>query len=244
MHEVFIKLCNSIGCSSSYIENVTKQLRSLGVIELINDGPVEFIGGLKLLGKGQNSFVFKCKISNLEGYYACKVKRPDSPRPSLLNEARNLKLANEVNVGPLLINNTNDVIIMEYINGVPLGVYLNQAGYDSIRVMVKELLMQGFRLDSIGLIHGELSRIREHVIIRDRAYIIDFESASMLTKSTTNVTQLVSALILSKGVMQAKVKKALNLQDTGALIKSLQLYKVRLNHDSFNLILKSLGLLN
>lgn len=244
MYEVFIKLCNSIGYPSSYIENILKQLRSLDITELINEGPIEFIGNLKLLGKGQNSFVFKCRVSNLEDYYACKIRRPDSPRPSLINEAHNLKLANEVNVGPLLINHTNDVIVMEYINGVPLGVYLTQANHDSIKVVVKDLLMQGFRLDSIGLIHGELSRIREHVIISNRVYIIDFESASVLTKSTTNVTQLVSALILSKGVVQAKVKNALNLQDTSALIKLLKSYKVKPNYDSFNLILKSLGLLN
>ncbi|ABW01785.1 RIO1 family regulatory kinase/ATPase [Caldivirga maquilingensis] len=244
MYELFIKLCSSIGYSSNYVDNVLKQLRSLNITELINEGSIEFIGGLKLLGKGQNSFVLKCRVSNLEGYYACKIRRPDSPRPSLINEARNLKLANEVNVGPLLINHTNDVIVMEYINGVPLGVYLNQANHDSIKAVVKDLLMQGFRLDSIGLIHSELSRIREHVIISNRVYIIDFESASVFTKSITNVTQLVSALILSKGALQAKVRNALNLQDTNALIKLLRLYKVKPSHDSFNLILRSLGLLN
>ena len=244
MYELFIKLCSNIGCPSSYSEEVLRQLRSLGVTELVNEGPVEFIGGLRLLGKGQNSFVFKCKIRNLEGYYACKVRRFDSSRPSLLNEAYSVKLANEVNVGPLLINYTSDVLVMEYVNGVPLGAYLKQADYDSIKAVVKDLLMQGFKLDSIGLIHGELSRIREHVIISNRVYIIDFESASRLTKSTTNVTQLTSALMLSKGTIQAKVKEALGLRDANTLIKLLQLYKVKPSQDSFNLILRFLGLLN
>ncbi len=244
MYEVFIKLCSIVNCPRAYVEHTVNQLKNLGVTELINEGPIEFISGIRLLGKGQNSFVFKCKVSGLEGYYACKVRRHDSPRPSLINEASNLKLANEVNVGPLLINYSADALVMEYINGVPLGEYISQASHDSIKAVVKELLTQGFRLDSIGLIHNELSRVKEHVIIGNRVYIIDFESASRSTRSTTNVTQLASALILGKGAVQDKVRGILNIEDTGALVKLLKSYKANPSQHTFNLILKALGLMN
>lgn len=242
MHELFIELCRVINCPMDYVANVLNQFKELGITELINDGSVEFMGEIRLLGKGQNSFVFKCSLKDLIGHYACKVRRHDSPRPSLTNEAHNLKLANSVNVGPHLIRFTNDVLVMEYARGVTLHRYINTAGPGEVKFVVRELLNQGFRLDSIGLIHGELSRLSEHVIVGDRVYIIDFESASRSARSITNVTQLISALILGKGAIQRRVRELLNVGDTGELVKLLRLYKLNISHETFSSILKLLNL--
>lgn len=83
-YEVFTGICERINCPRGYVDLVLGELSRLGVTEVLNDGAVEFMG-FRLLGKGQNSLVFKCRISN--NYYACKVRRFDSPRPNLLNEA-------------------------------------------------------------------------------------------------------------------------------------------------------------
>ncbi|WP_243678347.1 hypothetical protein [Vulcanisaeta distributa] len=72
------------------------ELSNLGVNEILNDGGVEFMG-FRLLGKGQNSFVFKCRVG--DEYYACKIRRFDSSRPSLMNEGSYLRLANSVALG-------------------------------------------------------------------------------------------------------------------------------------------------
>jgi putative serine/threonine protein kinase len=242
MYEPFTRLCSLIKCPEGYVDRILNQLRELGVVELLSEGDLEFLGKLRLLGKGRSSFVFKCRVNNPEGYYACKVRRHDSTRQSLGNEALNLKLANGVGVGPLLIRYTNDVLVMEYARGVRLDAYLSSASDQGIRAVVRELLVQGFKLDSIGLVHSELTRPHRHVIVGDRVYIIDFESASRATRSVTNVTQLVNALILSGGSTQRRIREILNLTDADGLIRLLRVYKDDVSRESLNAILRLLGL--
>jgi putative serine/threonine protein kinase len=242
MYETFTRLCSLIKCPEGYVDGILNQLRELGVAELLSEGELEFLGKLRLLGKGRSSFVFKCRVNDLEGYYACKVRRHDAPRQSLSNEALNLKLANGVGVGPLLIRYTNDVLVMEYARGVRLDAYLSSASDQGVRTVVKELLIQGFKLDLIGLVHRELTRPHRHVIVGDRIYIIDFESASRDTKSVTNVTQLVNALVLSGGSVQRRVREALNITDTDELVRLLRAYKGKVSRESLNAILRFLRL--
>ncbi|WP_243675209.1 serine/threonine protein kinase [Vulcanisaeta distributa] len=199
--------------------------------------------GFRLLGKGQNSLVFKCRINN--NYYACKVRRFDSPRPNLLNEGYYLRLANSVGVGPRLFGYTDNVLVIELINGIPIQKYITTAGPAEIRAILTDLLWQCRRLDSIGLAHNELSRPQDHIIISsNKAFIIDFESAS-LNSRVSNVAQLLNALIMGKGFIQHHVKLAIgtsiNLEELRNTIKR---YKSTRNDTDFMQILRILNLLN
>ncbi|WP_243670881.1 hypothetical protein [Vulcanisaeta sp. JCM 16161] len=136
-YEVFIGICERINCPRSYVNLVLSELSNLGVAEVLNDGDTEFMG-FRLLGKGQNSLVFKCRVDN--GYYACKIRRFDSSRPDLVGEGNYLRLANSVGVGPRLISYTSDVLIMELVSGIPIQRYVVTANPTELRVVLRDLL--------------------------------------------------------------------------------------------------------
>ena len=48
---------------------------------------------------------------------ALKIRRTDSPRKNISDEAKLLKIANEINIGPKFIKNSKNFLIMEFIDG-------------------------------------------------------------------------------------------------------------------------------
>jgi putative serine/threonine protein kinase len=203
---------------------------------------MEFLG-VRLLGKGQNSYVFICKLGNLNNEYACKIRRPDASRPELAREGLLMRLANSVGVGPHVINYTSNIIVMELIKGVPMSEYVWSTSPSELRSVIRDLLLQCRRLDSIGLMHNELSRVEDHIIItEDKPYIIDFESATVGSRGS-NVSQIINALIMGKSQVQAKIRSVLNPEaDLNELRGLVRDYKVRRDDESFLRILSSLGL--
>ena len=51
------------------------------------------------------------------GISAVKIMRPDSNRDTFYHEVDMLRIANELNIGPKVMNFTKDIILMEYISG-------------------------------------------------------------------------------------------------------------------------------
>ena len=230
-------MCRIFRCGG-YGSELEGQLRELGV-ELISEGPIDLMG-LRLIGKGHSSLVYACRVVGLGEIYACKVRRPDSPRPSLIHEAKYLALANTVNVGPRLIKYSKDVIVMELVRGVDIEDFLKVATPQETAAVAYRLLWQGYVLDSIMLAHNELTRLRRHVLVSGgEPRILDFESASMGIR--VNVPQLANALFLSGGLISRHVLKVLN-PDLKALREALRIYRKVGGFDSFRSVLKALGL--
>lgn len=242
-YRVLEDICSFVRCPRDYLRRVMEQLSELGVVDVLSDGNLEFVHGIRLLGKGQNSLVFKCMLSGVEGYFACKVRRFDATRPSLAREGENLKLANEVMVGPRLLKYSDDVLVMELVEGISFSDFIRLTeGVEVIRAVVLNALSQGFRLDSIGLVHGELSRVDEHLIVKGaNVIIIDFESSTR-GSSSSNVTQLTNALILGRGHVQERVRALLGIDDVGRVVNALKAYKKLRNIHAFNLVLNALNL--
>ena len=88
-------ILNFTGLTNEYLKEVNYQLWSLGIEKIILEGKIQLHTGVYVLGKGQNSIVVKCVLFGNE--YACKIKRPDSPREDLLHEVYALKIANRYN---------------------------------------------------------------------------------------------------------------------------------------------------
>lgn len=241
-YEALKTLCGKINCPVTYVESVVRELMILGVKELINDGPIEFMN-IRLLGKGQNGFVFKCSLDYAEGYYACKIRRFDASRNDLLKEGYILRLANSVNVGPSLINFSRNLIIMELVKGLEFIEYVINHDTESVRRIIKDLLMQCHRLDLIGISHNELTRLREHVIVGDngRVYIMDFESATF--KGGANVPQVVNALIMGRGSEQKIIREKLSIDvDFNVIRELLHEYKRNPSQNLITELLKLLGI--
>lgn len=216
-----IALALSIGGDLGHLSDVARQLAWLGLeVELSGEliwGPV------RIIGKGTNGVVVACRSKHGD-VYACKIRRGDAQRSQLLDEARYLRLANSVGVGPRLYAYTRDVLVMELVRGTPIAEWWTRADVKSKKAFVEDVLRQARALDSIGISHGELSRPGNHVLASDegRAVILDFESARF--GRPQNVTQ-VANMLRSLGLLPP--------------IYALRRYDEKMDDESFEAVLRS-----
>jgi len=183
---------------------ITQELEALGV-ELVERGGT-LVNGVRVLGKGTRGIVVGGIYRGLP--VAVKIRRCDSPRPSMLHEAQMLRLANTVGVGPRLICATGNIIVMEEVVGVPLRRH-TQISDQQLAICIKDSLQQAIRLDGIGLDHGELSRAHSHVYqTGDGAKIIDFDSAST-SRKPHNYNSLYAYYFMGRGELQQRARSIL-----------------------------------
>lgn len=214
----------------------------MGVEDAVLEGPTK-LSELNVLGKGHSGIVLKVNT-----YYqktrALKIRRLDSRRKDTFTEVYNQKLANQEGIGPHIIDNTEDLVLMELITGRGIGGWLQDPIYFRLRTskniinIVNEILEQCYRLDVLNLDHGELTRIDNHVMVSEnnQISIIDFESASTKRKPN-NVTSASQALFLSGGPISKKICKYIVQKDHEFLLNRLKKYKKRKNRQNFEDIL-------
>jgi putative serine/threonine protein kinase len=213
-------------------------LYKLGVKDAILEGPTK-VCELNILGKGHSGIVLKVNAFSKKTM-ALKIRRVDSRRMDSLTEVFNHKLANLVGIGPQIIDNTNDLILMELITGKGIYEWLQDPTTfhlltsTNIINIVNQILEQCYRLDVLHLDHGELTRIDNHVMVSENndISIIDFESASTKRKPC-NVTSATQALLLSGGSISRKICKFINLKDPDLLLNCLKKYKKIKNRQNF-----------
>jgi putative serine/threonine protein kinase len=218
------------------------EMESLGITSIIlgGGGGKTIINSAHVAGKGCVGIVVKSKVGSK--VCALKIRRTDADRKTMDNEARLHKMANSAGVGPILEGHTKNLIAMEYVSGQSIVDWAgnkNKATKSKMRTVATAVLEQCFSLDAAGLDHGELSRLARHVIISDRPYIIDFESAST-TRKTCNVTAAAQSIFLY-GIIANKVKKILgNTDREKTIIHALRTYKHFHTRANFVAVLDSL----
>lgn len=221
------------------VEQRIGELRELGIEGFIFHG-VSQIGSVRVLGKGCESVVVKAQRG--KDVFAMKIRRTDSSRISMEQEAKALSLANSVGVGPRIQGYTGNLLLMQFLPGVRLADWIKSlSGRGSVarlRLVVRELLEQCRLLDKIGLDHGELSNLLKHVLVDGGVHIIDFESSS-LNRRMKNITSAVQWLFVG-GPLTRKVNRLLNLKDIEAVKDATRRYKTSMNDDSFNILLQCL----
>lgn len=214
-------------------------IESLGITSIILGGKT-IVNGSHVAGKGCVGIVVKAKAGNT--FCALKIRRTDADRKTMDEEARFHKIANSVEVGPRLEGQTKNIIAMEYVPGQNIVEWVADTTRSRVRSVARAVLEQCFRLDTAGLDHGELSRLARHVIVSDRSYIIDFESAST-TRKTSNVTAAAQSIFLY-GTVANRVKKILvNTNREKEVIHALRTYKHSHTRANFEAVLDSLLLI-
>lgn len=201
----------------------------MGVKDVILEGSTQ-IYELKLLGKGHSGVVLKVNTHSGKKF-ALKIRRLDSRRKDCLSEVNNQRLANLVGIGPKILANTQDLILMEFINGKGIFDWLvdhsDLTDLKKKRVVdiVNEILEQCYTLDNLNLDHGELTRIDNHIMIsyKNQISIIDFESSSTKRKPS-NVTSVIQALLLS-GSVSKKISQYIRIKNYDLLLYQLRKYK-------------------
>src|ERR671916_848258 len=213
------------------------EMKSLGITSIILGGKT-IVNGAHIAGKGCVGIVVKAKSRG--EVCALKIRRTDANRETMDNEVHLHKMANSACVGPSLEEHTKNLIVMEFVAGQSImdWVVNNNVTESKMWTLAVAILEQCFSLDIAGLDHGELSRLIRHVIVSDRPYIIDFESAST-TRKTCNVTAAAQSLLLY-GIVANKVKKIMGNTDKEKVIQALRTYKHFTTRANFDAVLGSL----
>ena len=218
------------------------ELKKLGIRDVSFQGQTK-IGSLNILGKGYVGVVVLSRIKNK--LVAVKIRRTDASRINMVKEAKFLKIANKVGVGPLLLAMSKNFIIMEYLDGKKISEWVNELKSKQdiklLKSIMQKILEDCYSLDVIGLDHGELSTISKHVVIgKSKTTIIDYESAST-QRRVSNVTSATQAICIGSGISKI-VRKIYRMPSKNKIIKILRSYKQEQNRQNFEKILEILKL--
>jgi putative serine/threonine protein kinase len=215
------------------------ELRRLSVEAIEFSGEKEAFN-VPVLGRGCVGIVTIAHI-NAERV-ALKIRRIDADRFRMQDEARMLEKANSVGVGPRLLGVSKNFLLMQFIEGYLLPVWLERKRKELMRRVLREVLEQCWQLDSAGLDHGELSRAPKHVIVdySDVPFIVDFESAS-LNRRPSNVTSICQFLFFGS-LTAEKVAAKLGEKDWKLIISVLRDYKNDGSRGNFDRVLKACDL--
>lgn len=211
------------------LEDAKQRLRELQELEIefLEFTGRNYIDGLPVLGKGCVGIVVVAYRNRKQA--ALKIRRTDAPRRTMHHEASMLTRANTVDVGPTLLGETVNCLLMEYIEGLLIPEWLEKHDQRThktrVRRVLRSILQQAWRLDQAGLDHGELSNGSKHIIVKPDGVpvILDFESGS-ISRRISNVTSVSQYLFVGSTVAEL-VEKTLDGINREHLIAALKTYK-------------------
>lgn len=230
-------------CYPSYsdeeFERRISELSILGVVALEFRGSKNILGA-KVLGKGCVGIVVSALRDN--GRVAIKILRTDAGRSGLDHEASMLKLANSVNVGPILLGFSRNFLVTEYLEGLLLPQWIQglrgRGRKRRLEGVLAKLLEACYKLDQIRLDHGELSRAPKHIIVteQDEPKVVDFETAS-INRRPANVTSMSQYLLVGSDLSE-QIKRIRGPIRRPALIAALKQYKKDRSFENFQRIMQ------
>ena len=240
--EPYSKILGYPKATSRQIKSRVIELEKLKIKSISLTGPTT-LGNLAILGKGYVGVVVIAKKGNKE--VALKIRRTDSQRKEMKNEAILLKLVNSVNVGPKMFEASKNFLVMEYLEGEKFSDWINLlkgiGSAKKLKSTIRSILEDCYRLDQIGFDHGELSNISKHVIVgKSKASLIDFESSSIKRKPS-NVTSITQAFFIGSGNAK-KAQKIYKNPPKEKIIEVLKQYKIEKTRENFEKLLKILKL--
>ena len=205
--EPYSKILGYPKATRRQIRSRINELEKLKIKSISLTGPTT-LGKLAILGKGYVGVVVLAKKGSKQ--VALKIRRTDSQRNGMKNEAILLKLVNSVNVGPKMLVASKNFLVMEYLEGIKIIEWVNtlkgKGSVKKLKSTIRKILEDCYRLDQIGFDHGELSNISKHVIVgKTKSTLIDFESSST-KRRPSNVTSVTQAIFIGSGIAK-KLKK-------------------------------------
>lgn len=228
-------------CEQEELEKRLKELERLGVQALEFTGK-KSVFDVPVLGKGCVGIVVVAYTNS--GRAALKIRRVDADRKGMFHEGEMLRRANNIDVGPKLLEISENFLLMELIEGTHFPEWIESLGerevQSRVRLVLKDILEQCYRLDMADLDHGELSNAPKHIIVDadDRPYLVDFETAS-INRRVSNVTSVCQYLFLGSQIAE-KVKEKLGKVDEKQLIQKLRTYKRERTKENFEKLLEKI----
>ena len=228
--------------TSRQLRSRIAELEKLKIRSISLVGPTT-IGKIAILGKGYVGVAVLAKRGSKQ--VALKIRRTDSQRDEMEQEAKFLRLANTVGVGPKMIDSSKNFLVMEYLDGIKISEWIKQLSgvgrSKKLKTTIRKILEDCYKLDKLNFDHGELSNISKHVIVGDsRTSLIDFESSSTERKPS-NVTSIAQAIYIGSGIAK-DVQKIYKNPSKNDIIKALKNYKKERTEQGFENLLKVLKL--
>ena len=191
---------------------------------------------LRPYAKGKRGLVYSGRYKGKT--VAVKIKNPDSKAINRINnEAEFLKLANAKGIGPMLYENDEDYIIMQYIKGKEIMDYLKKARKCKIRRVLKKTFEQMYILDRIHVNKDEMHHPTKHLIVTKchKPVLLDFERARKTLKPQ-NVTQFCQ-FVTSTNVARILSKKGIRINKK-KVIAAAKAYSKDKNKENLKQILR------
>jgi len=183
----------------------------------------------EVVGKGHRGVVLRGEFDGKD--VAIKIPRKDAPKNTTFHEGKMLEIVNKIGIGPKVYKYSNDYLITEFIDGVELRYYvenLTKNDKEKLLKIIEEILRQCFRLDLIGIDHGEIQGGKHILINKDnKAYIIDFDKADI--RFLRNFTSAIS-LLFGESPLSKRVREILDVSDEEVMMlrKFAKMYKKKL----------------
>ncbi|AEC52797.1 hypothetical protein PNA2_1882 [Pyrococcus sp. NA2] len=169
----------------------------------------------KFLAKGTTSFVFLGEINGER--VIIKYQRGDSPRRNFRREAEILKILEGQDItGRLILYGTienREVLVREYLEGIHL-ITSDIEKHHIIKIGEKT-----YKLDKLGIDHGQIQGGKHILVSPTDIWIIDFEKASTVRRPK-NLTSAMAMLFLGNNSISRRVISKFNL--TGDFLKEMK----------------------
>ncbi len=146
---------------------------------------------LTYFARGRRGFIYTGAYKNKK--VAIKIKRKDTKvNITVSNEARFLKLANKIKIGPKFIKELDEAIIYEFVEGKYLKDIIDTANKKTKINLLTQYLKQALALDKSNIAKYEMQRPMKNALVNKKGKIvlIDFERA----RRTTNTHNTAQAL--------------------------------------------------
>ena len=221
------------------LQSRLQELGNHGITALEFSGTTSVFGvAIPVLGKG---FVGIVVIAHLNGQrVAVKIRRADADRADLFHEAAMLSKANSVDVAPKLIAASKNFLLMQLIDGDLLPNWLKTyKDKDAVKKVLGQVLEQCYKLDQVGLDHGELSKAPKHLLVdkAEKIFIVDFETASV-ERRVANVTAVCQYLFGGNSSAAMILDEIFGEKNRLELIDVLKVYKKNKTRENFESLLK------
>jgi len=227
-------------CSPEELGKRLTEMAQLGVKAVSFQGEKN-VNGIPVLGKGCVGIVLLAQTDT--GKVAVKIRRTDADRAEMRREAEMLGTANSVGVGPKVLGFSENLLMMEFVDGVLLSEWVGTIDDPNatlrLRRVLRNILEQCRRLDEKGLDHGELSQASKHIMIsrEDKACLLDFETASV-TRRVANVTSACHYLFMG-GKTAKTIEQKIGGTNKDHLLTALRAYKRKCTRRGFEAVLKA-----
>lgn len=224
-------------CNNDYY-NRMGEMRSLSIKYVILEGNTT-LNNNHILGKGSEGLVLKVQDIN-DKIKAVKIRRTDSNRIDVKNEYYLYQHVNKYDIGPKVHLYTRNILLMEYLEGLSAKNWFMSFNSDTtiLRNVIINILNQCYRLDKIGIDHGQLNKLDNHVIISSdgsKCTIVDFESASSIRR-VNNVTSALQGLLFN-GIISRQINNFINFEKNGHnILGKLKAYKSDKSRENFDSI--------